>query len=279
MLTLTFAEELPLQIPTILPIYEVARLAFPTQDMDGIASSWPGVTLSRAKTRSLGNWISADYGQLRLLYDRSSGAVQASVPAAESRANQGSAQFPISDDSAVELARAFLAKARLVDDEVGKLVLGTVAHLWQQVASEDGVEPPEILDAGVVLTRVIDETPVIGPGGHVMVKILADQTIAGASRIFRPRGKRVETARIMSRDDALGEFEKRLRLSRHLDESVQVLRARFGYFEHGTSRGQSYFEPAYAFVFATEGMGAFKSVEVIQASGSNRGASMGAKTA
>jgi hypothetical protein len=241
-------------------------------DMDAIANSWPNLSLERAKVRRISDSISADYGQLRLLYHQASGAVQASVRAVGARVGARPGPFPISDDKVVEIARAFLGKARLVDlDEVSKLSLGQITHLWQQAATSDGVSPPEILDAGALFTRVIDETPVVGPGGCVMVKVLPQAVVSGASRIFRRRGAKVGTARVMPANDALGEFERRLRRSRHLDSAVRVLRAQFGYFEAGASQRQRFFEPAYAFVFVTEGPEPLKSVEVIQAAGSNRG--------
>jgi hypothetical protein len=271
MLTLTFDQQLPTQLPKVLPIYAVAPSVFPMLDMDGIASSWPGLSLARAKTSRLGDWISADYSQLRLLYQQASGAVQASVPAAGPRLSEATTRFPITDDGVTEIARTFLGKSKLVEDEVSKLALHKVLHLVQQVASSDGVEPPEVLDARVVFTRIIDETPVVGPGGYVMVKVLPRGTIAGASRVFRPRGGKIGTARVLPPNDALAEFERRLRRSRHLDQPVRVLRAQFGYFEAGTTHRQSYFEPAYAFVYATGGAAPLKSLEVIQAAGSNRG--------
>jgi len=277
MLTLTFDQQLPTQLPKVLPIYAVAPSAFPMLDMGGIASSWPGLSLARAKTNRVGDWISADYGQLRLLYQQASGAVQASVLAMGVR-ESGGTRFPIADDNVVEIARTFLGKSKLVDDEVSKLVLHKVTHLVQQVASSDGVEPPEVLDAGVVFTRVIDETPVVGPGGYVMVKVLPRGTIAGASRVFRPRGGKISTARVLPPNDALAEFERRLRRSRRLDQPVRVLRAQFGYLEAGTTYRQRFFEPAYTFVYVTGGPAPLKSIEVIHASGSNRGHLSGVST-
>jgi hypothetical protein len=267
--TVTFDQQLPAQIPRILPIYAVAPPAFPLVEMETIAHSWPDVSLERARTRSVGDWVSADYGQLRLLYQQVSGAVQASVRAAGARVSGGT-RSPIPDDKVVEIARAFLAKTSLAEDAASELTLGKITHLWQQAASSDGVEPPEILDAGVQFARMIDETPVIGPGGYVMVKVLPRATIGGASRVFRRRGAKIATVRVLPGSDALAAFEQRLR-SRQLNSSVRVTRAQFGYFEAGPSQRQRFFEPAYAFVFVTDGPEPLKSVEVIQASGSNRG--------
>jgi hypothetical protein len=270
LLTLTFDQQLPARVPTTLPVYTVAPLAFPTRDMEGIARAWPGLSLARPKSKGVGDWAAADYGQLRLFYERLSGAVQASARKAGAPAIAGRTRFPIADDRVVEIARGFLGAVPLVEDEASKLSVGGVTHLVQQVASSDGVEPPEFLDAGVVFTRVIDETPVIGPGGNVMIKVLPDQSIGGASRVFRPRGARAATTRVMAPNDALQAFEQRLR-ARPLDGAVRVLRAQFGYFEAGQGLRQRFFEPVYAFVYSTGGTEPLKSVEVIQASDSNRG--------
>jgi len=269
MLTLTFDQRLPTQLPTTLPVYAVAPLPSPTRDIEAIARSWPDLTLAQAKVRRLDNWIAADYGQLRLIYQQVSGAVQATVRA--TRVWEGNVRFPIEDDRVIEIARAFIGKLNLVSDEVSKLAVGKVTHLQRQCASSEGVQPPEILDAGVVFTRVIDETPVVGPGGCVMVKVLPDGAIAGASRVFRQRGAKVATVRVTPSADAIAKFEERLRRYRHLDGTVRVLRAQFGYFEASRNLRQRFFEPAYVFVYTTDGRFPFKFDEVIQASGSNRG--------
>jgi hypothetical protein len=271
MMTLTFAEQLPTQLPKTLPVYAAAAPIGPARDIETIARSWPGLTLAHPKVRRIADWISADYGQLGLIYQQASGAVQASVRTADAGVSEGNTQFPIKDERVVEIACVFLGKAHLVDDEVSKLKVGKITHLQRQLASSDGVGPPEILDAGVVFTRVIDETPVVGPGGHVMVKVLPNEAIAGASRVFRRRGPKVGAVRVKPPNDALAEFEQRLQRDRHLDGRVRVLRAQFGYFEAGRSQRQRLFEPAYAFVFVTDGPEPLKSAEVIWASGSNRG--------
>lgn len=271
MLRIDFEEQPPAEVPTSLPIYATAPLMSPTRDMEAIACAWPGLSLERGTTRRSGPWMSADYGELRLLYQGFSGAVQVSVRSKGGREAQGSTDFPIADDQAARIARELLARVPLVPDDGSTLALEGVSHLVREAASPDGLEPPVILDAGVVFTRVIDETPVIGPGGHVMVKVLPTQAIGGASRVFRPRGARVAATRVMPVSDALEAFEKRLRDSRGLDGAVRVLRAKFGYFEAGRSQRQRVFEPAYAFVFSTDGEAPFKSFEVIPASGSNGG--------
>jgi selenocysteine lyase/cysteine desulfurase len=267
MLALTFDQQLPKQLPKTLPIYGVAVPPSPTRDIEAIARSWPDLRLARAKVRRLDNWIAVDYGQLALIYQQVSGAVQAKVRVAGARVREGDIRFPVEDDKVVEMARAFLGRVSFVDDEVSKLALGKVTHLWRQYASSEGVGPPEILDAGVVFTRVIDETPVVGPGGHVMVKVLPHGAIGGAWRVFRQRGAKVATVRITPSGEALAKLEDRLRRYRHLDGTVRVLRAQFGYFEAGRSHRQRFFEPAYFFVYETEGLFPLKSAEVVQASG------------
>jgi hypothetical protein len=184
-------------------------------------------------------------------------------------------RYPIDDEMAVKNARAFLGNGWFVDDGADKLLLGKVTHLQRQNGSSDGFGSIEILDAGVVFTRVIDETPVVGPGGQVMVNILPDGGISGASRVFRRRGAKVDMVRIKSAEEALAELEQRLRRDHRLDCPVRILRAQFGYFEAGRSDHQRFFEPAYAFVYLKEDQWPVKSAVVIQASGPNRGNSSG----
>lgn len=272
MLTLTFDQLLSTSIPKRLPVYAVSPVDSPAREIETIARAWPGFAPMQSKsTRQVNDWIYCDYGQLRLFYQRLSGALEASVRPTGTRTRTGSVKFPIDDDSAVKIARTFLGNGWFVEDDSNRLMLGKVTHLQRQHGSSEGVGPIEILDAGVVLTRAIDDTPVVGPGGHVMVNILSDGAISGASRVFRRRGARVDIVRIKPADAALAEFEQRLRRDRRLDGPVRVVSAQFGYFEAGRGHRQLFFEPAYTFVYVTELQESVMSVEVIQASGSNRG--------
>jgi hypothetical protein len=257
----------------------VAILDNPTREIEAIVHAWPGFTHTQSKRiRHANNWICAEYGQLRLMYHRISGGVDAKVRQIGPGTGKGYVRFPINDDLAIRIARTFLGSGWFIEDDSEKLIFGKVTHLQRQHASSQGIEPVESLDAGVILTRVIDETPVVGPGGQVMVNILPDGTISGASRVFRPRGTKVDMASIMSPEEALTKFEQRLRRDRRLNSPVRVVNARFGYFEAGCSLRQRFFEPAYNFMYVAQGPETFTSVEVIQASGSNRGQLSGVST-
>ena len=266
MLTVTFDQRMPSEVPPKLHVYTAKAPPAATAEFDAVARAWPGATLTRpGKVRRLVEWTSADFGQLRLLYNNISGALTAEVRRGAG-VREGHRHFPLTDDRAAEIARAFLAKAKLVDEDASKLVVAKVTHLRRQSATGDGTSPAEVLDAGVVLTRRIDDLPIVGPGGHVMVKVLPNSAIAGASRVFRRRGPKVATIRTRPPSDALAEFDTRLRKLRRLDGHVRVLRAEFGYFEAGRSHRQRFFEPAYTFIYETEGEYAFKSAEVVPAS-------------
>jgi len=268
MFTLIFEQRLPANIPATVPVYAAMPPSSASYVIQTIARAWLGGKPKLTHPlRRVQDWVSAEIGEMRLMCNRLSGAVQFNVQRKGRSALEENVRFPVEMHRVVELAREFLGRSAFIDDKVGNMRLGNITHLREQYASmEYPVSRPAILDAGVMFTRVIDEIDVVGPGGKVMVKVLPDETIAGASRVYRRRGSLVETVRITPAADALAEFERRLRRDRGLNKPVRVLRAQFGYFEAGRSQRQRFFEPVYAFVYTTDGPFPVKSAEVIAAS-------------
>jgi hypothetical protein len=67
------------------------------------------------------------------------------------------------------------------------------------------------------------------------------------------------------RRNAVNELQKRL-IARGIEDSVNVLKADFCYFEANDNTGQDYLESSYAFIYATDtGQFNFKSIEIIPA--------------
>jgi hypothetical protein len=271
MIKLSFDRPLPERLPNELTVYATPPPTPAASSIRSIAAKWPGASASARQTvRQIGDWYVAGGGGLRILYNQLSGGAIVNRPLPDARAIEGSPRFPIEPDRIVALARAFLDQAKLVDDDASTLPLVGVNHLRRRRASADGhVGPEELLDAGVVFGRMIAKVPVVGPGGHSMVKLRPDGSIAGASRVFRPCGKKVGTVKVVPRAQALAELERRLR-DRSLDGPVRILRAQFGYFEAGRSQRQLFFEPVFAFVFETVSRLPLKSAEIIPASKSPR---------
>src|SRR4051812_48179567 len=100
MLTLTFDQRMPSEVPPKLHVYVARAAPAATGEIGTIAGAWPNTTLTGpGKVRRLVDWISADFGQLRLLYNSVSGALIAEVRRGTG-VREGHRQFPLADDRA-----------------------------------------------------------------------------------------------------------------------------------------------------------------------------------
>ena len=112
----------------------------------------------------------------------------------------------------------------------------------------------------------IDGIPVTGPGGFVMINIAHNETVVAGLKIWRDIESKVEEVDVLEPSVAIEELRIRLNRSRLDKANVKVVKAEFCYFEAGANDEQSYFEPAYTFVFETKiNKFPYKSVEVIPA--------------
>ncbi len=146
------------------------------------------------------------------------------------------------------------------------LHLERITYLRSQSADRDGTLTAQVaLDAGLVFTRIIDELPVVGPGGMVMVKVGTDETVVGGREVWRPLASRGAPVPLRSADEALALLHTRLRQS-GLDGKAHVRKARLGYAELGIEASQRRLTPCYAFLIETVGnLVESKRVEVIPA--------------
>jgi hypothetical protein len=120
-----------------------------------------------------------------------------------------------------------------------------------------------LIDAGVIYRRLVDETPVDGPGGYAMVNIDPEGEVVGMRSVWRQALRREAKVKIIPAGQAQETFE---RLVSRVEGELTVTTANFGYFEQGELDRQSYLEPAYVFIYvAQNGEVAHKSIEVIPA--------------
>ena len=162
-----------------------------------------------------------------------------------------------------EIARGFLQELGRPDEP---LTLERITYLRAQAAARDGSPlTASTLDAGLIFTRTVDELPVVGPGGMVMVKIGTDETVVGGREIWRRIVQRGEKLKLRSPDESIELLRNRLTAA-GVDGEVHVRKARQGYSELGIEEAQSRLEPCYAFVLETTGgLVNSKKVEVIPA--------------
>jgi hypothetical protein len=149
-----------------------------------------------------------------------------------------------------EIARSFL-------DQLGRpkdaMALERITYLHVETgdsSSED--KTSATLDAGLIFTRLIDDLPVIGPGGMVMVKIGTDDSVVGGREIWRPILKRGDKVSLRTPDEANELLQRELE-KWGVDGQVHVRKARMGYAELGIEESQRYLEPCYAYVVETAG--------------------------
>jgi hypothetical protein len=111
---------------------------------------------------------------------------------------------------------------------------------------------------------MVDELPVVGPGGMVMVKIGTDETVVGGREIWRPIIGRGAAVPLRTPDEATTLLKQSLR-KRGLDGVIRVTNASLGYAELGIEWQQRVLEPCYAYELVTHGRAQSKKIEVVPA--------------
>lgn len=263
MLRLTFTKALPTQVPAQLTVYRFQRPRVDRNKLLQLAQKvWPREARTAPKFYEEGNWIVADWGMVNAAMNSRSGSIRLRH---ERSYLSSRPSWNISDARAVEIARAFVTKTKILGNVETNLKLGKVTHLRGQTFTRGEGNPEFILDAGVLFTREVDSIPVVGQGGQLMVNLDSTEAIVGGSRIWRDIAGAAGKTKIKPPDYAVAELQKRLK-QRELQGNVRVMKADFCYFEAGTNDWQEYLEPSYAFVFETSsGKYPYKSAEVISA--------------
>jgi hypothetical protein len=157
--------------------------------------------------------------------------------------DDGKANVTFDDAIAVKMAQRFIEELAVVPLEECKLL--RVARLNVGVV-ERGTDVAEerVIDVGVAFQRMIDNVPVTGPGGKVIVYIDHNGHLTGVDRIWR------EIQDVYRPDVELQSPESAQQdVVRHWGEQgsglIVIEDLRFGYFEMGWDEAQSYLQPAY----------------------------------
>jgi len=261
-MSLEYREKLPERTPDSLLVYRLAEPpAFPdsAKQMADLAGRI-GLAGKPSETCISDDWTVHDEGLFSLSIHTRSGGITGrhreryGQPVTES--------FDLDDGKAVEIARAFVERSRLValeDSTVRK-----VTHLRMAGGAPGSKERVEsVLDAGVVFGRSIEGVPVDGPGGLALINVDGEGEVSGFSCVWRPIAEKAEEVRILDAGRANDTME---RIAKEVRGDTTVIKASFGYFESGVHDRQGFLQPAYMMVYVVQdGEVAYKSAEVVAA--------------
>lgn len=271
-MALKFQEELPREIPSSLPVYQLQRPTATRAALSAIAKRIAPSENGNGEFTDAGEWLAYRQGLHEFEVHKRSGAL--GFRHLERYGVELEEPFEVRDAEAVRIAQRLIEQARLVPMKEARME--RVTHLHGALARvDDGGQPEEkILDAGVLFRRIVNDVPVTGPGGAVMVHVGPEKEIVGVKRIWRALGRQVEKVKIRPPEFAVQRLEK---LAGRFEGNVVVTKAEFGYFEQGPLDGQTTLQPAYAFVYEVEGPFTHKSAEVVPAGEKSFGALRGKK--
>lgn len=271
-MALKFQQELPREIPSSLPVYQLQRPNATRAQLTELAKRIAPSENGEQEFKDAGNWLAYRDGLYEFEVNKRSGAL--GFRHLERYGVELETPFELRDNQAVKIAQRLIERARLVPMKEARME--RVTHLHSAIAPmDDGGRPEEkILDAGVLFRRTISGVPVTGPGGALMVHIGPEGEVVGARRIWRGLGKQAGKVKIRPPEFAIQRLE---RLARGLEGDLVVTKAEFGYFEQGPLDGQTTLQPAYAFVYEVTGDFVSKSAEVVPAGEKSFGALRGKK--
>ena len=191
-------------------------------------------------------WITAGDDQVRVAMNERSGGLRYGLrPLAELQGDVTSSAARLE-----EIAREFLNRLGRPAEPLG---LEHISHLRAQTGTLTGeVSEVATLDAGLIFRRTVDDLPVIGPGGYVMVRIGSDEKVVGGREVWRPTTERGPTFDLRDPENAIDLLRERLD-SQGIEGEAHVRKAFFGYEERGIEEAQRRLEPAYAFVVEVPG--------------------------
>ncbi len=267
-----YMSRLPRTVPGKARVYELTAPRTSARQLQVLADGL-GLRGAAAEVMTSPVAVGAQVGRWSMALHKASGALRAMQV---DRYGLADAQpFELSDRQAQRSADKFVAALDLVPKAQAKVV--AVTHLRQGGGDPKGGEHVDerILDAGVVYGRIIDELPVLGPGGMAMVNVAADGQVVGARRVWRGLGRGIANVKLRSADWAIETFEAAVA---GLHGEVKVLKSQLGYLEFGELDRQTLIEPVYAFVYvALHGEVASKHVHVLHAGEKAHGRLMGAR--
>ena len=271
-MTLQYSARLPRNVPVKARVYALAAPRASARPLQSLAEAL-GLRDAEAELTTSASAVGLRAGRWSIAMHKTSGALRALH--VDRYAQADAPVFEVSDRQAQRAADKFVARLDLLPKGQAKVM--AVTHLRQAGADPKGGEriDERVLDAGVVYGRVIDELPVIGPGGMALVHVAGDGQVVGARRIWRTLGRGVATVKLRPAEWAKEDFEASVK---RVMGDVEVVKAQLGYLEFGELDRQTLIEPVYAFVYVVRhGEVASKHVHVVHAGEKAQGKLMGAR--
>lgn len=254
-----YAAKLPSQVPSSLTVYKLAPPQATTTQVAAMSQRF-GLSGKMREFITSNEWTSYEEGRFRVSVHRNSGAVR--YVHRDKYGMETEKDFKLSPNETQKIAETFLGRTKLYPEKQARL--HKITYLRSGVSDLKGKEKSErLIDAGVIYRRLVDETPVEGPGGYAMVNIDPEGEVIGLRSVWRQTSERQAKVKIIPVSQALETFEKSVS---RVQGELTVTTANFGYFEQSEMDKQTYLEPAYVFIYVVQnGEVAHKSIEVIAA--------------
>ncbi len=258
-MTIKYGTELPKDVPASLTVYKLAPPQSAPKNVAALSQRF-GLSGKMREFITSEDWTSYQEGRFRISVHRKSGAVR--YINRDKYGKEPEKDYELKPQESEKIAQNFLERTKIYPAK--QLTLHKITHLHSAVSDIRGREKIErLIDAGVIYRRLVDETPVQGPGGYAMVNIDPESEVVGIRSVWRPTAQRKAKVKIVPIAQALETFE---RLVSKVEGELTVRTANFGYFEQSEMDKQTYLEPAYVFIYVVQnGEVAHKSIEVIAA--------------
>lgn len=175
-------------------------------------------------------------------YFKASGAVQY-IDRNRWQTEIGSSFPSISDDKAIEVTWGIAERLSLANQAVFKPL--RVTRLNAGLVSKENREPSvRVIDVGVVFQRMIDDLPVEGPGGKIVIYIDHELQMTGFERLARPiYGMHERVTGWRTREEVEEEVQKHWGLT--FGQELVLEDVRFGYAELDRTQYQDLIQPVY----------------------------------
>jgi hypothetical protein len=266
-----FKARLPRDVPAAAAVYELPSVAMSAASLRATAKSL-GLAGTGGDVVTATDRMAYNEGRHSLTVQRLSGAV--AFQHRDKYGREPTKPFQLTNRRADAAGRQFLTRTKIVP--IASARLARVTHMNSAVGDvKTGEVRQQVIDAGVVYRRVIDELVVDGPGGFALVVLDPDAEVIGLRSIWRPNGRRLGKVKLKKPEQAVRELEEH---ASKLRGDVVVTKASLCYFELGPLDRQKVIEPAYAFVYVVQdGEVAMKSAFVTHAGDKTFGRLIGKK--
>jgi hypothetical protein len=156
--------------------------------------------------------------------------------------DDGHAHVTFNDDSAVRIANRYINELSLAPHDEYQVL--RVSRLNVAVAErQSGYAEHRVIDVGVAFHRVIDDMPVEGPGGKIIVYVDHEGELTGVDQLWREIESVHEAeVELRSPGSVLKEME---RTAAEVGGLATIDDLRLSYFERDWNEPQAYLQPAY----------------------------------